>query len=522
MNSAWSSCNGALRFFCWISAGVLQGCPLSGLIFVLVLDPLLNVFSSRIDSRGLAVTRACADDIGAAIADFKALAEYEKWFSLMSKIAGLCLKPKKCVLIPTASKLSLHLKSRFRDELFKLVPAWGTFVIAECGKYLGFWLGPAASEDMCWMGSLKKWRGRAAFIGAAAVSPTVAAFQYNARAITVLPYVGTLLQPPARLREWEVDVGYRVLRMPGRTLAAGMLCRLGQLGGLSLRSAWALCWATNLCASQKGALVWQDLWAHLASSNETRVSLAAMHGQKYWAEHWIGAPFIAHLRASAAGLPVSYSSRTASKSLAIALEASKGAGGARHNSPQMATYNSIVDSTFEVSMDDILRVKLTRLFQVPPETVAAVAGVLPKALLRVGSQQAVYAIRFIFNGWTTAHRMHSEPLPCVFCGRGSDSLSHYIACDLLRFEIEQCRSRLGTSANRPRETHVCRLWWWGLGSPAELDLSKIIVATQVYCFWRRVRAGGPQARLRDIALASFKQHGCLHSPIPYRSCRGEA
>ena len=47
-----------------IVSGVLQGCPLSGTLFVLVIDPLLWAFEKKLSST---MIRTCADDIGMAL-----------------------------------------------------------------------------------------------------------------------------------------------------------------------------------------------------------------------------------------------------------------------------------------------------------------------------------------------------------------------------------------------------------------------------------------------------------------------
>jgi len=63
-NEAFGMCGGILLHMFSILSGVLQGCPLSGTLFVLVADPLLWMFRVQINS---AVIRACADDIGAPL-----------------------------------------------------------------------------------------------------------------------------------------------------------------------------------------------------------------------------------------------------------------------------------------------------------------------------------------------------------------------------------------------------------------------------------------------------------------------
>ena len=47
----------------------------------------------NIDSRQLVVTRACADDVGAALKSVVALSRYKEVFDAAEALAGLTLKP---------------------------------------------------------------------------------------------------------------------------------------------------------------------------------------------------------------------------------------------------------------------------------------------------------------------------------------------------------------------------------------------------------------------------------------------
>eukprot|EP00974_Lingulodinium_polyedra_P047311 4539119-Lingulodinium_polyedra.AAC.1 len=54
-------------FISTVLSGVLQGCPLSGLLFVISIDPFLRKMKADIDIQARDRARACAGDIGAVI-----------------------------------------------------------------------------------------------------------------------------------------------------------------------------------------------------------------------------------------------------------------------------------------------------------------------------------------------------------------------------------------------------------------------------------------------------------------------
>ena len=60
-------------FLYWIWSGVVQGCPRSGSLFVLAIDPFLDRLDCVIQSRGIGKFGACADDIGVALAQLESL-----------------------------------------------------------------------------------------------------------------------------------------------------------------------------------------------------------------------------------------------------------------------------------------------------------------------------------------------------------------------------------------------------------------------------------------------------------------
>ncbi len=81
LNIAFTSVGGSLVALFSVLRGVLQGFPLSGYLFAWAIDPTLAELQSRLDARGLAVTRACADDVGAAVRALTTFRIFEDIFS---------------------------------------------------------------------------------------------------------------------------------------------------------------------------------------------------------------------------------------------------------------------------------------------------------------------------------------------------------------------------------------------------------------------------------------------------------
>ena len=100
INITFVCVGGRLVILFVIESGVLQGCPLSGVIFAITADPAMEAFDQEINRTNKGCIRACADDIGAALHSIWALCDMAPLFEVLRRIAGFTLKPKKCIIIP--------------------------------------------------------------------------------------------------------------------------------------------------------------------------------------------------------------------------------------------------------------------------------------------------------------------------------------------------------------------------------------------------------------------------------------
>ena len=88
---------GVLQYLRHVTCGVLQGCPISTILFNFSVDPLLFMFSEYIVVPSLGHVLACADDFGAVLYRLQSLVYMYHIFNLYGKVSGLKLHPDKCV-----------------------------------------------------------------------------------------------------------------------------------------------------------------------------------------------------------------------------------------------------------------------------------------------------------------------------------------------------------------------------------------------------------------------------------------
>ena len=174
-----------------MTSGVRQGCPLSPLLFVLVVDILLRTL---LDSTPKDTTciRAFADDVGMVIADAcTRLPIVLDVFEHFACFSGLRLSLPKTTVIPL---WCIALKET-KLLITRASPKAGSMAFDTWGTYLGFTVGPTRQEHM-WTKCLSKFQSRAMTWKDSQQGLFHSCTLYNVFVVSVLSYIWQLSAPP--------------------------------------------------------------------------------------------------------------------------------------------------------------------------------------------------------------------------------------------------------------------------------------------------------------------------------------
>ena len=168
-----------------------------------------------------------ADDFGSVLKQLERLRTQASIFKLAGEVAGLFLKPSKCIIIVTCCPLSDFLVDAIRAWLAREIPAFKDFIIASSGKYLGWHLG-VNGTGLSFNTPLKKLEERVYEVVGGQAPATSSILRYNQRAVIVLSYVSHFSHPPGDANLPEVDMWcvHKILRLPPRCLSRKLCHRI--------------------------------------------------------------------------------------------------------------------------------------------------------------------------------------------------------------------------------------------------------------------------------------------------------
>jgi len=422
-----------------VLGGVKTGCPLSSLLFLLCINPIVFLIQMLSDNPGFSITRVCADDFGSALRALNSLKTHASIFKLARDVAGLHLKPSKCVLIITCIKLDDITRFAIRNWLRENVPEFSEFLIQESGKYLGWHLGNN-SRITSFKDPLVKYVNRVEEITGGKAPATTSLCRYNQRAVNVLSYVSQFSCPPESaalpaLAQWGL---HKILRMPPNSMSRQLCHSVSFCAVVDPIPLNAYCKANlfRFAHSERDYLL--QLQAEISEIAKDDLPFTQMC--KYCLpEGGLGSPPILEELIDAIHLEGNFKSIRKSclqvPSFSWILNYPASTFPSKYKSLQSA---ALAVLSFEEKCGD-LSIELYKKARVTlvPFQISCIPDSWFDSIQNCLSVSSIFVrmcwLKSISGGWCTSVRLHSlEDRGCIFgCSDSKDELCHYIICPVL-------------------------------------------------------------------------------------------
>jgi endonuclease/exonuclease/phosphatase family metal-dependent hydrolase len=398
-----------------ITAGIKQGCPASGTIFALALDPFIRMLCLRLP-RPLNSIAAFADDL--AISVLKLLAALRLLFpafDILGRGTGLRLHPKKSLIIPIGRSSEFSVR-RF---LIECLPAWGEMAIQDTGKLLGIFIGPGG-EVPRWSEAADKYWARAKDAKATCGGLQASVRHYQIFAVSVLSHLMQVSKAPKRVQQMENLAVQGLNRGPHNTFPSGALGRLSDIG--------CPFEAPRLEIVNRAAL------ARAAFSSEEFLAARRRHLSDDLPDD-----SLLHPR------PVLWEASSCFMAMCEAYDAVTAIPISIKDFPRQSVQACLVwelrSRAGPGPWPGILRRRLRRWL---PEDrgfpISVVIDNITQAFGFLPASVVISSVRVLLNGLATPARMQGASQTCPFCGwAGGDRVEHLIHCSaLVSFTARQC------------------------------------------------------------------------------------
>ena len=435
-NRVFANIDGVVIWLFDALCGVLQGCPASGTLFVIAINPCLHLIDESIGKND--IVRAFADDIAIVIDRLGTLSQIAKIFEAFRRASNLAVKPNKCVIIPLGSPFSDEIVRKVRVFLGEHIPDWAKFAIEPRGEYLGFFIGTNI-KNYVWTKAEGKWDKRSREIAAAKVAPSLGVPLYNTRAITTLGYVAQIHPPPASLLKAERSAVQRVFHFLNNTLPANLYYRLQTIGAPQPASIQALSYAARYRAAVKTITVWRQRKVELDAIRDEHAPFGWLHQRAIrsnpWWDTW---PVVDLISQAAEGFGGRFGDlATLDKTTARVAGVSQATGklvvphsGAKRLGLQAEAHRIILPRLFSDSFPDEAIRRLLMWFPDLASCPTLVSDVTRtfKTIRKYKPFFVIGLVRTWFNGWITSYRVHTHKKNCIFGCLAEDRLLHYVEC----------------------------------------------------------------------------------------------
>jgi hypothetical protein len=413
-----------------MTRGIRQGCPLSPLIFAVVVDILLRRISIILGNKGL--TRAFADDTAAVLKNFfHSMPAVAGLFGEYAKISGLYLNFSKTVVIPLwmpREKVYEDIGAMLKD----LGDGWDQVLVRNCAKYLGFLVGPGRSDEV-WTKPAEKWRTRAKAWASAGVGLQFDALLYNVFCASVLTFLAQMEPVPDCIHAQELPAMLHLAKGPTAWANASDLWRMGK--DCSIGRSFHCIRARGQAAMLR-TYHFENWERPIREEVRDLIRCEAVTNQHdryiHWRE-WYGRSFprgLQHNKEQMAARNISM--KGIREKLCSGMDVCQDQKKMRAEFQKEAAKANLpffLENWHTRTLHKLVRWKLPGNRHHHAERAI---NNLQKLGKLVAPRVAAASWGLTWNRWCTARRFQSSA-PCVLgCGKGEDSIEHYWCCPVVR------------------------------------------------------------------------------------------
>ncbi len=422
--------------------GVRQGCPLSMLLFAIILDGLLHNIEGVL--RPGDVLGAFADDLGLVLSDIAStLPVVLSLFATFGRISGLFLNPGKCVviLLGDADACNFFTMKLIMDR----APITLQFRWEDHGEYLGFVLGPGAVGHE-WDGPIRKATDvtlKWAHVKCGFFFHIIAC---NVFILSMLGYIMQLVPTNSQVKRFLDFMVRKICVGPGNWISLQTACSLGMAGfKAELRDVFAASIASKVRVAERSSL---DIETFSAENYLARNAYLTTKGEgaKHYA--WHLSSMVSSVSLARSGVTSEFDIGQ-SDFLEIIHGTPKDKQLQRRLTKALARHAA---PARKERFAELLRKRLSR-FDRNGALGVPLGRLVFRALKRLEElssrvQPSILSSYFkaLNNAWPTARRMRSmqgtRPAPrCMLCGQGNDSIEHFAKCNFCQHVFSRFRVR---------------------------------------------------------------------------------
>ena len=411
-----------------IESGIIQGCPLSGSIFVLTVDPFLQLLKKTIPS---ATNRAFADDIATLVQSLQDLPCLKKSFDLFRDISGLALKVQKCSLIPLGINPTPDAIKRVTRAVRKITPDWANFSVVPSAEYLGVMIGPKGGSSASWEKPLKKYVERTNLIANAALAPSIGTDLYSQRVVPTMSYIAQIACTTPKVLNAEKWALQRITHIPHNAFPRNTFFYQHEIGMRNI-TPLGICARAALIRTAKITCTWRHEWSELQKTRNEKgpmTNLAIRADLPGKDNSWWTEPAYADNLSEACRSVPNNTWRTILK-----------CSTKRTKSTQSTISKWLRKTTLTNNLANTIGPRISRFFPNANKTPASRSTLHDQLRKTINITKtatpavATSVLRTWCNAWITARRTQSQIGRCRFgCTQANhrDELEHYVNCKSL-------------------------------------------------------------------------------------------